>query len=60
MTDFLVEMVDEEEPDDLAWTWYVDEALSTKGCGAEVILEIEGDIMVEMSIKFDFRSPTIN
>ena len=33
---------------------YVDGASSTKGCGAIVILEKEGDIMVDLSIKFDF------
>ena len=54
MANFLVEMVDEEEPSDSAWTLYVDGASSTKGCGARVILEREGDIIVEMSIKFDF------
>ena len=47
-------MVDEEEPGDLAWMLYVDGASSTKGCGVGVILEREGDIMVEMFIKFDF------
>ena len=54
LADFLVEMVDEEEPDDSAWTLYINGASSTKVCGAEVILEREGDIMVEMYIKFDF------
>lgn len=47
-------MVDEEEPVDSAWTLYVDGASSTKGCGAGVILEKEGDIIVKMFIKFDF------
>ena len=32
----------------------VDGGSSTKGCGARIILEREGDIMIEMSIKFDF------
>ena len=31
----------------------VDGASSTKGCGAGIILEREGD-MIEMSVKFDF------
>ena len=54
LVDFLIEMIDEEELGDSAWTLYVDGALSTKGCGTRVILEREGDIMVEISIKFDF------
>ena len=33
---------------------YIDGASSANGCGAGVILEKEGDIMVESSIKFDF------
>ena len=47
-------MVDEEESDDPTWTLYVDGASSTEGYGAGVIWEKEGDIMIEMSIKFDF------
>ena len=56
--DFLVEMVDGEEFNDPTWTLYVDGASSAKGCGAGVILEKEGDIMIKMSIKFDF--PVLN
>ena len=44
----------DEEPDDLTWMLYVNGASSTNGCGAGVILEKEGDIMIEMSIKFNF------
>ena len=33
---------------------YIDGASSAQGCGTKVILEKEGDIMVELSIKFDF------
>ena len=47
-------MVDDEDFSDLTWTLYVDGASSTKGYGARGILEKEGDIMIEMSIKFDF------
>ena len=54
LVDFLVEMVDEEESINPTWMLYVDGASSTQGCGAGVILEREGDIMIEMSIKFDF------
>ena len=54
LADFLVEMVDEAEYVDPTWTLYVDGASSTKGCGTGIILEKEGEIMVEISIKFDF------
>ena len=54
LTDFLVEMVDEEAAHDPSWMLYVDKALSAKGCGVGVILEKEGDIIVELLIKFDF------
>ena len=54
LADFLVEMVDEVESIDPTWALYVAGASSTKGCGAGIILEKEGEIMVEMSIKFDF------
>ena len=33
---------------------YIHGASSMKGCGAGIILERESDIMIEMSIKFDF------
>lgn len=49
-----MEMVDEEVTRDPSWMLYVDRALSTKGCGVRVILEKEEDIMVELSIKFNF------
>ena len=39
-----MEMVDEETVQDPSWMLYVDGALSIKGCGVGVILEIEGDI----------------
>ena len=47
-------MVDDKDFSDPIWTLYVDGASSIKGYGAGVILEKEGDIMIEMSIKFDF------
>ena len=47
-------MVDDVDFSDPTWTLYVDGASSTKGYGARGILEKEGDIMIEMSIKFDF------
>ena len=47
-------MVDEEESIDLTWMLYVDSASSRKGCGVGFILERECDIMIEMSIQFDF------
>ena len=46
-------MVDEEESINPTWMLYVDGASSTKGCGAGVILERKGDVIIEMSIKFD-------
>lgn len=33
---------------------YVDGASNARGCGVGIILEKEGDIIVELSIKFDF------
>ena len=49
-------MVDDEESQATSrWTWYVDGASNTKGSKAGVILEKKkGDIIVELSIKFDF------
>ena len=47
-------MVDEEEVRDPSWMLYVDGPSSTKGCGAGIILERPNDIIIEMSIKFDF------
>ena len=55
--DFLAEMVDDEESQaTLRWTLYVDGASNTIGSRAGVILEKKkkGDIIVELSIKFDF------
>ena len=46
--------MDEEKSGDLTWMLYVDGASSTKSCGARVILEREGGIIVEMFIKLDF------
>ena len=54
LADFLVEMVDKEEAQDSSWTLPIDGAFSAKGCGASIILEKEGDIVVELSIKFKF------
>ena len=54
LVDFLVEMVDKEESMDPRSMLYVNGFSSTKGCGARIIPEREGDIMVEMSIRFDF------
>ena len=47
-------MVNEEEIVDPTWTLYVDRAFSTEGSGARVILEKAGEIVVELSLKFDF------
>ena len=47
-------MVDEEKIGDPSWVLYIDGASSAKRRGGRVILEKEGDIMVELSIKFDF------
>ena len=44
---FLVEMVNDEEVLELSWTLYIDGASSAKGYGAGVILEKEGNIIVE-------------
>ena len=47
-------MMDEVESADLTWMLYIDGASSTKGCGVGVIFEKVGDIMLEISVKFDF------
>ena len=54
LTDFLVEMVDDENTPEPRWTLHVDGASNSKGSGARVILEKEGEIIIELSIKFDF------
>ena len=46
--------MDNEDPRELGWALHVDGASSSKGCGAGVILEKEDEIIVELSIKFDF------
>ena len=47
-------MVDNEDPQEIGWALHVDGASNSKGCRAEAILEKEGEIIVELSIKFDF------
>lgn len=47
-------MVNKEETRDPSWVLYVDGTSSAKGYGVGVILEREGDIMIELSIKFNF------
>ena len=47
-------MVEDGEPPKLRWTLPVRGASSSKRSGAGVILEKEGEIVVELSIKFDF------
>ena len=54
LADSLIEMVAKGEAQDLSWMLHVDEASSAKGCGAGFILEKEDDIVVELSIKFNF------
>ena len=54
LTDFLAEIMDNEDTREPGWALHVDGASSSKGCGAGVILEMEGEIIVELSIKFDF------
>ena len=54
LVDFLAEMVEDREPPELRWTLHVDGASSSKGSRAAVILEKEREIIVELSIKFDF------
>ena len=58
LTDFLVEMVEDEKPREPRWTLYINEASSSRGSEAGVILEKESEIVLELSIKFDFQSPT--
>ena len=54
LTDFLAEIVDNEDPQEPGWALHVDGASSSKGCGVGPLLEKEGEIIVEVSIKFDF------
>ena len=54
LADFLAEMVEDREPQEPRWMLHVDGAFSSKGSGAGVILEKEGEITVDFSIKFDF------
>ena len=49
-----MEMVEDEEPPESKWTLHVDGASKSKGNTAGIILEKEGEIVVELSIKFDF------
>ena len=54
LVDFLAEMMEGEEPQEPRWTLHVDGASSSKESGAIVILEKEGEIVVKLSIKFNF------
>ena len=54
MADFSAEMVEDEESLEPRWTLHVDGASSSKGSGTGVILEKEREIIVKLSIKFDF------
>ena len=54
LADFLAEMVEDEQSQESRWTLYVDGASGSKGSGAGVIVEKEGETIVEISIKFDF------
>ena len=54
VTDFLVKMVDGENAPEPRWTLHVDRASNSKGSGAGAILEKEGEIIIELSHKFDF------
>ena len=54
LVDNLVEMEKDGEPLESRWMLHVDGASSSKGSGAGVILEKEGEIIVELYIKFDF------
>ena len=52
--DFLVEMVEDEEPKEPRQILHVDEASSFKGSRAGVIWEKEREIIIELFIKFNF------
>ena len=54
LVDFLAEMVEDEQSQEPRWALYVDGASSSKGSVVGVIVEKEGQIIVEISIKFDF------
>ena len=54
LANFLVEMVDKEEAQDSSYMLHVDGASIAKECEVDVILEKESNIVVELSIKFDF------
>ena len=54
LADFLAKMMDNMNSPEPRWTLHVDGASSSKGSGAEAILKKEGEIIIELSIKFDF------
>ena len=47
---------DDERPVQYTWTLYVDRLSNSKGSGAGVILEGPNDIMLEYSLKFNFKA----
>jgi len=44
------------EGKDLQWTLHVDGSSNDKSCGVEVVLEGPGGILLEQSLKFDFKT----
>lgn len=46
--------MEDGEPYEPRWTLYIDKASSSKGSRARVILEKEREIVIDLSIKFDF------
>ena len=55
LTDFLAKMMGNEDPQESGWLLHIDRASNSKGCEVGAILEKEGEIIVELSIKFNFQ-----
>jgi len=59
LADFIAEMRQEPfEPNttQLVWILYVDGSLNSKGAGAGVVLDGLGDLLIEQSLRFGFKT----
>jgi len=57
LADFTVELTpyptEEKTP---RWTLYVDGSSNSRSCGAGVVLEGSGEIVIEQAMKFEFKT----
>lgn len=57
LANFIVELSPwPTEDEDLQWILHVDGSSNDKSCGGEVVLEGLSDILLEKSLKFDFKT----